>query len=367
MNTPHNAADLLSALVSIPSDSGAEGPIADFVCAFLARAGIECVRLGDSVVGRVTGVSESPGPRLLLVSHLDTVPVGSGWTADPYDAAWRDDSLVARGANDAKAACVAMLSAAAALVREEFAGELLVALNACEETNGSGMEAVLGHFGMPDAAVVGEPTGLEVVRAQSGLAVLVAEWTGRSCHAAHVTRVAHENALHLAARELAGMEAFSVLPGEHPLLGATTLVPAVLHAGTRHNLVPDHAEATFDARVTPTVDAAACVAWLERHLPRATIRVHSQRLGPVETPADDPLVLAALAASGKAAAIGSNTLSDMALLRGVPAVKCGPGDSARSHTPDEFITRSELLAGCAFYSALAERVLGYRQRSEILA
>jgi len=358
LSTWPDPARLLSELVAIPSPSGSEAAIADLVCLRLQRAGIEHVRLGDSVVARS---GRKGGPRLFFISHLDTVPVGEGWSADPFDGTWQDGRLVARGANDAKASCVAMLSALTQLSDAELGGELYVALNACEETNGSGMQAVLEHFGLPDAAVVGEPTGLDVVRAQAGLAVLTAEWSGSACHAAHVAIVPHDNALHAAARELAGLDSFSVLPGEHPLLGRTTLVPTVLSSGDRHNMVPDRALATFDARVTPVCDAAACVAWLERRLPGAKIHIHSDRLRPLETPADDPLVLAALLATGNTAAIGSNTMSDMALLQGVPAVKCGPGESARSHTPDEFITQSELLAVCDFYRALAEQVLVVEQ------
>lgn len=354
---PWMPAGLLSELVSIPSPSGEEARVARHVCARLETAGIAHELVGDSVVARV-GARSAGAPRLLLVSHLDTVPVGEGWSGDPYDGTWRDGRLVARGANDAKASCVAMLTAAASVAREGgLAGELIVALNACEETSSAGMQAVLARIGLPDAAVVGEPTGLRVVRAQAGLAVLVAEWSGRACHAANVARVDHVNALFVAATELAEIEPWNALPGEHPLLGATTIVPTVMHAGTRHNVVPDRAEVTFDARVTPDRDASACVDWLERHLPHATIRVRSERLRPVETPADHPLVVAALEASGTEEAIGSSTLSDMALLAGVPAVKCGPGESARSHVADEFVTETELLAGCAFYHDVARAAL----------
>lgn len=349
---------LLSELVSIPSSSGSEAEIAEFVCSLLARVGIDHQRVGDSVVARA---GNRVGPSLLLVSHVDTVPVGDGWSGDPFDGTWHAGRLVARGANDAKASCVAMLTALAALRDERLDGELIVALNACEETDGSGMQDVLEHVGLPDAAVVGEPTGLCVVRAQAGLAVLVAEWSGSACHAAHVTRVEHENALHAAATELARLAPFNVLPDEHPLLGSTTIVPTVMRSGERHNVVPDRAEVVFDARVTPTCDAAACVDWLERHLPTARIRVRSDRLRPIDTAEEEPLVRAALAASGKSAAIGSSTMSDMALLQGVPAVKCGPGESVRSHTPDEFITEDELLAGCDFYRAVARELLALKE------
>jgi acetylornithine deacetylase len=356
---------LLSELVSIASPSGHEGPAADWVQARCERAGLSCQRLGASVVVRC---GKRGGARLLYASHLDTVPVGTGWRGDPLDPAWSRGRLVARGANDAKASAVAMLWAAAELERAaELEGELLVALTACEETTNAGMADVLASLGAPDAAVVGEPTGLEVVRAQAGLAVLTATWTGRACHAAHAARVAHENALLAAARELAGLPRVLEIGRAHPLLGSSTLVATLLASGERHNVVPDRAAATFDARLAQPVDAAACLRVLAGRLPGARLAVRSERLKPVETAVDHPLVTSALALVGSPHAIGSSTLSDMALLSGVPAIKCGPGASERSHTPDEFVLASELAAGCAFYRALAPRVLPLLRTVEVHA
>jgi acetylornithine deacetylase len=121
--------------------------------------------------------------------------------------------------------------------------------------------------------------------------------------------------------------------------------------------VPDRAEAVFDGRLAPPHDAGQALAALQRLLPSARLEIRSERLRPVETAAGHPLVRAALAAAGKGEAIGSPTMSDMALLQGVPAVKCGPGQSVRSHTADEYVLRSELEAGCAFYRALAPLAL----------
>jgi acetylornithine deacetylase len=92
-------------------------------------------------------------------------------------------------------------------------------------------------------------------------------------------------------------------------------------------------------------------------MPHAKVGVRSARLKPFETPEDHPLVQAALATAGRTRAIGSSTMSDMALLQGVPAVKCGPGDTARSHTPDEFVLLPELEAGVEFYTRFAPRAL----------
>lgn len=348
-------AELCRELVRIPSPSGSEGEVARFAADWLGEFGLEVALVGNSVVARIQG---GTGARVMLASHLDTVPAGEAWLADPWDVAWKDERLVGLGANDAKGCAAAMMWSAARLAgRGGLEGELVLALNACEETTNAGMRDVLAEIGMPDAAVVGEPTGLEVVRAQAGLAVLTAVWTGRSCHAAHVSRVEHENALLAAARELAGLRSPWVLEGEHPLLGPSTLSATVLHAGDRHNRVPDRAEATFDARLAAPHTAAECVELLRGKLPNAEVSIRSERLRAFETGGEHPFVRAMLRCAEKREAIGSNTLSDMALLDGVPAVKCGPGATARSHTPNEWIELAELEAGARFYERAVPEAL----------
>lgn len=344
----------LAELVRIPSVSGDEEAAVAWVEAWGHAHAIDSARVGG---GALLRVARGRGPRLLFASHLDTVPAGGGWSGDPYDGTWREGRLVARGANDAKASAVAMLAAALGAAHERsFAGELLVALNACEETTNAGMAAVLAAIEPPDAVVVGEPTGLEVVRAQGGLAVLTARWRGRSCHAAHVARVQHASALVAAAHELGRFGSYRTLASQHPLFAATTIAWTQLQGGERHNVVPDEALAVFDARLAPPTDAARCVELLRGLLPSAEVAVRSERLRPVDTPEGHPLVRAALALAGRARALGSSTLSDMALCAGLPAIKCGPGQSERSHTPDEFVTEGELLGGCAFYERLAARL-----------
>jgi len=102
---------------------------------------------------------------------------------------------------------------------------------------------------------------------------------------------------------------------------------------------------------------STAVRALAAALPSSELRVKSDRLRPFETAEDHPLVQAALRSAGRERAIGSATMSDMALLQGTPAVKCGPGETARSHTPDEFVLASEVEAGEAFYAAFAPAAL----------
>jgi acetylornithine deacetylase len=351
-------AGLLRELVAIESPSGSEGAAADFACARLAAAGLEVERLGHSVLARLV---RGRGPRVLFNSHLDTVPVGEGWSVPPIGNDWKDGRLYGRGSNDAKASVAAMICAFEELAARpgDVAGELLLALTHCEETTNAGMGAVVARLGLETihGGVTGEPTGLSVVRAQSGLVVLRAEWTGRSCHAAHVARVGHDNAMLRAAGEIVACAPYLTLEPEHELLGVSTIAPTVLHAGTRHNVVPDCAEALFDARLAPPHDGESARAAVAERLPSARVSIHSERLKPVETAADHPFVREACRAAGAPGPVGSSTLSDMALLRGIPAVKCGPGQTARSHTPDEFVLLSELEAGRAFYRAFAPRAL----------
>jgi acetylornithine deacetylase len=348
-------ADILTELVAIPSVSGTEAQIADYAAAALTGAGCEVERLEHTVLAQL---ARGRGPRLLLNSHLDTVPVGQGWTHAPFAAQWEGDLLYGRGANDAKASASAMIWAMAQLAQSsDWSGEVWLALTACEETTNAGMSAVVQRLGLPDGAITGEPTGLEVVRAQSGLAVLAAEWNGRSCHAAHVGRVEHSNALHTAARQIVATAPYMKVGEPHALLGDSTLVATVFRAGERHNVVPDRAEALFDARLAPPQRAVDAARLLSSVLADARISVRSDRLRAIETAEDHPLVQAALRAAGRERAIGSSTLSDMALLQGVACVKCGPGETARSHTPDEFVLRAEVEAGAQFYARCAPLVL----------
>jgi acetylornithine deacetylase len=355
----HPAVELLRELVRVPSPSGSEEAAAELAHERLAAAGLETERVGNSVLARL---ARGAGPALLLNSHLDTVPVGEGWTRDAYGAELADGAIWGRGANDAKASVAAMIDAVCTLARApgDARGTLWLALTCEEETSNAGMTAVLARLAGQriDGAVTGEPTGLEVVRAQAGLAVLVAEWIGRGCHAAHVTRVEHDSALARAVAELAATSPYVALPEPHPLLGTSTVTPTVFRAGQAHNVVPDRAQATFDARLAAPHDARSVRALLAARLPTAEVAIRSERLAAVETEAAHPLVRCALACAGRARAIGSSTLSDMALLRGIPAVKCGPGESVRSHTPDEHVLAREVEAGAAFYAALVPRALG---------
>lgn len=339
-------------LVGTPSVSGNEGPLAQRVSELLAAPGVTVHRFGDNVIA-VAG----DGPTLLYNTHLDTVPAASGWTRDPHVATEENGRIYGLGSNDAKASVAAMMSAFGDLTRPSTSLpiRLVLTLVAGEEVGGRGTEALLpelARLGLrPDAVVVGEPTGLDIAVAQKGLLILELIARGDACHAAHGARLGARNALRVLARDIVALERFDAGP-PHPLLGPVTLEPTMASGGTARNVVPGEARCYLDIRSNPEPDHAALTATVES-LVESEVRVHSDRLRPCEFAQDSAVVHAARAARPDAQVFGSRGLSDLLYFAETPAIKVGPGETERSHTPDEYVRADEILDGVAFYTALA--------------
>lgn len=337
------------AIVGIPSVSGSEAELAGFLDERLRQRSVNPVRVGESLLAL-----HGEGPVLLLDTHLDTVPPVPGWTRDPWDVeAVADGRVVGLGANDAKASVAAMVAAFLAFAGLDLPFTLALALVEGEETRGTGTQAVLAELARRgleiEAAVVGEPTGLDVAVAQKGLMVLELVARGDACHAANAHALGAANAARLLARDLVALEGIDFGPA-HPHLGPVTLEPTQVRAGTARNVVPGEATAVLDVRTTPALPAAEILRRVSERV-RGEVRVLSDRLTPKETPRAAAIVQAACRVRPEARVFGSPTLSDMVFL-GAPAIKCGPGRSERSHTPDEFVLEEEILDGARFYTRL---------------
>ncbi len=335
------------ALVETPSVSHEEGPIADWVEAQLARCGARVERFGNNVFA-----AAGHGPRLLLTSHLDTVPPSSAWTRPPHVAARDNGRVYGLGSNDAKASVAAMTAAFLNVLHDGGPVECGLLLVPEEETGGKGTELawpLLRERGwVPDGVVVGEPTGLDIAIAQKGLLVLELTTAGDACHSANATGA--KNALRELAHDLVALECVDLGP-EHALLGRTTMEPTMASAGLRRNMLPASAQAWLDLRTTPDTTPEELARRVQAQV-RGQVRVHSQRLIPCACPSTASVVRAAQRARPAAQLYGSRTMSDMVFFRDMPVLKCGPGQSNRSHTADEWVDECEVLEGAAFYSAL---------------
>jgi acetylornithine deacetylase len=340
-------AELLTQLVGTPSVSGEEGPLADLVQDLAAARGFEVHRSGNNLW---FSFGKQGGPRLLLNSHLDTVPPCAGWEGDPFTPTWTGQRLQGLGANDAKGAVAAILLAAFELAQQPLDGEVVVALSAEEETGGAGIATILDQLGPLDGAVVGEPTGLRICAAQRGLLLLKCTARGQSGHVANAQMLGAENAIHKAARDIARIAAMEF--PVHPLLGSQKAQVTQIQGGLWRNQVPDACEFFIDLRVGPDQSHDELAAMFQRHL-ESQVVLHSKRYLPKSTDPTHAIVQAALQAAGKTGPVGSGTTSDWAFLGDLPAVKAGPGDTFRSHCPNEYLTLPELEAGAAFYTKLA--------------
>jgi acetylornithine deacetylase len=348
--------ELLRALVATPSVSGSEEAVARLVEETARGWGLDVVRDETGVKVEVRGAAG--GPTMALVSHLDVVPPGEGWSHDPFTPVIEGNRLYGRGSGDAKASVASMLYAAHDVARSRSLGRgrLLVILGYGEETKRTSMPEAVASVGQIDAAVVGEPTNLDFAVAQRGLMMVDLVAHGDQRHAGYAAADgAFVNAAVALAHDLVKLETlFTDRP--HSVLGAPTVTPTMLEAGVSRNVTPPTARAILDVRSTPAWPHAEIAEELRRALASEVV-VTSDRLVPCETPTGSRLLALAEAVRPAARTFGSPTCSDWVFLRHADAVKCGPGTSRRSHTPDEHVDLPEVVAARAFYARLAEAYL----------
>ena len=344
-------------MVAIPSVSGEEGALASFVGETTRSWGLDGVR--DETAVRVEVRGRRAGPTLALVSHLDVVPAGKGWTRAPFEPTIEGTRLYGRGSGDAKAS-VAAMTWAARDVQERGGietGRLVLIFGYGEETKNTTMEAAVAAAGPIDAAVVGEPTNLDIAIAQRGLMMVDLRASGDQRHAGYATSDGDfTNATLVLADDLLRLENLFA-DRLHPVLGRTAATPTMLEAGISRNVTPPVAQAVLDIRSTPdwTHDEIADV--LRRSL-RSEVVVTSRRLVPCETPPGSRLLATARRIRPEAKTFGSPTCSDWVFLRHTDTIKCGPGTSRRSHTADECVDLPEVTAARGFYGRLARDFLG---------
>jgi acetylornithine deacetylase len=347
---------LLRDLVATPSVSGNEAGAAAFIVSWASAQGLKATSDETGVIIRVGG--HKPGPRLAFVSHLDTVPAGEGWTRDPFKATVEGEKLYGRGSGDAKASVAAMLSAAVdvAAAKGPAHGELVVVLGLGEETKNTSMPHAVAKHGPFDAAVVGEPTNLDIAVAQRGLMMVDLIAKGDQRHAGYASEGGFTNAVSVLAADLLALPTLAQ-DRAHGVLGHPTLTATMVEAGVSRNVTPPSAKAVLDIRSTPAWTHQELGALLKARLGSEVV-VTSERLVPCETPANSQLLAAALRARPTAKSFGSPTCSDWVFVRNADAIKCGPGTSRRSHTPDEYVDLPEVTAARAFYARLAKEYLG---------
>ena len=340
--------DLLQQLVAIPSVSGEEDAIATFLQRWFEARGL-AVHRSDRNLSVTVGQGDR---RLLLNSHLDVVPPGLGWLTDPFEPILRDGKLVGRGSNDAKASVAAMACAMVELSHAPLLGQVVFAATCEEETGRNGLEKFLPELGSFDAAVVGEPTGLNPAVAQNGLLILELTAHGVAGHAARPYLA--DNPIERAARDIAKIIRLDWQP-VNPHVGPMTLAVTQIDAGHSHNVIPAACRMVVDIRTIPEIPSERVVERI-REFVESEVWVRSDRLVPAHTPAGAAILKAVEAAIPDCKPFGSPTMSDWAHLTGIPALKLGPGISDVSHTANEWVALPMVERAVGGYARIARRL-----------
>jgi acetylornithine deacetylase/succinyl-diaminopimelate desuccinylase-like protein len=337
---PDIALGLLQQLISIPSFSKEEEKTSNLLMGFFKYHGMEATRKGNNVWS--TNKFFDPNKStILLNSHHDTVKPNPGYTRDPFSANIENGKLYGLGSNDAGGPLVSLIMTFLYFYNEKnLKYNLVIAATAEEEISGTnGIELIWNDLPKIDFAIVGEPTLTDIAIAEKGLLVLDCVAKGKAGHAAREEGV---NAIYESLNDIDWFRSYQ-FPKVSDSLGKVKMSVTVIHAGQSHNQVPAECSYTLEEVLNIINHHVSCEV-----MPRS-LRLRSSGVSE-----DHPLVIAGKSLGKKL--YGSPTTSDQALIP-VPSIKMGPGDSARSHSADEFLFVREIEEGIDSYISLLEKIV----------
>ncbi len=369
---------LLAALVAADSTNppGGEARVAAVLADHLARHGL-AASLTEALPGRpnlFVSIGGAGGSVLLFNAHMDTMPVGPGWTRAPFSGEIRDGRLYGRGACDAKGGLAAMVEASLAVAESgiELRGRLILDAVIDEEATAAGTKAALAAGRRAGWAIVAEPTQLAIARASNGQLVVALTVHGRASHGS--TPDAGRSAIADAAALVAAFEGAHerLRDVRHPILGPASYSVGTIHGGVQASIVAAECRLEVDRRILPgsSVDEAlrdvdAVIESVRSARPGLNVtREVTVAIPPVEVAAKSAVCGAlseSLAALGRKPEIGGlRATSDAAWLAeaGIEPLVFGPGSLAQAHGPDEFVEVEEVELAARALAGAVIRLLG---------
>jgi acetylornithine deacetylase len=375
---PEQVHKLVADLVAIPSVNPLDGPVgngrgeaevAAHIEAVLKEAGVEA-ELREALPGRPNVVARVPGQSDEIVwfdAHLDTVSA-EGMAFEPFEAKVENGKLRGRGAADDKASVAAMMAALIAVA--EGGGKppktVIFTATADEEYQMRGLMSLLEGGMTATTAIVGEPSGLEIVIAHKGVARFRMATSGKAVHSSRPDDGV--NAIYRMGKVLTAIDAYAkggVGRETHPMLGRATLSVGVIRGGEYVNVVPDRCEVEVDRRLAPDEDARRAIADVRDYLTNALqedvgLKVSAPELTiPGMSISSEHALVQAVAGvvrevTGKAPLSGmqGTTHAGQLMQAGIPAVVFGPGQMGQSHTATEELALEQLEQAAAVYERL---------------
>ena len=338
---------LLQRMIQTPSISGKEDAVCTMLAEWMTAEGCAPRRVGNNL-----WVDCGDGPEtILLNAHIDTVKPAASYTRDPFGGECDGTTIYGLGANDDGGSVIAMLAVFMELQQEPIPGKRVVlTLTAEEENSGrNGIELLLPHIGHIDYAIVGEPTSLEMAVAERGLMVLDGEAKGKAGHAAREEGV---NALYIALDDIQTLRNYE-FEKVSPFLGKVKMTTTMIQAGTQHNVVPDECRFMVDVRVNECYRNEELLAEIRANV-ECEVQPRSTHLNSSSVALNHPAVERLVAMGCEP--FGSPTMSNQAVMP-FPTLKFGPGESARSHTADEYIVMGDIERAMEMYYALLDNLI----------
>ncbi len=345
-----NAITLLQKLIAVPSFSKEEEGVASIIEDFFENHDVHTHRKGNNIWAK-NKYFDQQKPTVLLNSHHDTVRPNSGYTRDPFKPEINESRLYGLGSNDAGGPLVSLIATFLHYYnRKDLKYNLIMAATAEEEISGTGgVESIWSSLSPIDFAIVGEPTLCQMATAEKGLMVLDCLAKGKAGHAAREEGI---NAIYQALSDIGWFRTFR-FPKVSATLGEMKMSVTIINSGSQHNVVPAECRFTVDVRVTDAYTLEEALEIIRQNV-ACEVTPRSLRMRSSGIAVDHPLAMAARKLGINQ--FGSPTTSDQALIP-VPSVKIGPGDSARSHSADEYILVDEIEKGIDTYIKLLNNVI----------
>lgn len=330
------------------------GPMVDRVTGILDGLGLVHKLYGTEDKPAIFARSGRGG--VVLSGHLDTVPIGNGWSRGQGEVV--GGRMFGRGAADMKAGCAAILLAA-----EELAGTdvpFSVCLTLDEEISMDGAQAVAHAHELGDApaVVVAEPSDFNIVVREKGLIQFAVRTTGRSAHASMPQL--GDNAITKMLSMLRGLEELQKTP-ENPIEELTVCIDTI-HGGTQVNVIPDSCEVEIDSRFPPDMTGDDVIGMVKEKLGGAEYEVEVlHMLEPVETDPSLPAVgTLREIVGGDSSVISVPYATEMVMFKhdNSKLMVCGPGEPTQAHVADESVEVDQVVRAVGVYTEYCRRMAG---------
>lgn len=364
--------EILERLIGFPSVVGsANGDIAGWIRDYLVSHGAQ-VHLLPGPEGDRANLFATLGPAdrsgYILSGHMDVVPAGEAdWLSDPFQLRVDGDRLYGRGTTDMKGFLAAVLASVPHLAALPLQRPVHIAFSYDEEAGCRGAPHLIARLpelcARPAGAIIGEPSGMQAVRAHKGKAAARVTIRGRSGHSSRPDLGI--NAIHLMTGVLAAAADAANTLSEGPFEASfeppySSLQIGTVKGGQAINIIPDFCEAELEARAISGVQPNTLLEPVRKAVAALAASGFDVEWTPMSDypalslPQSSPLVplIETLSGAPSLAAVSYGTEAGLFQNAGIDSVICGPGDIGRAHKPNEFILASELEACRAMIDAL---------------